>query len=237
MAHRAAGGVATRRRRRGTIWTALADLVIVAGLLIVGATAAAAATSRSFAAPVSSTLQTTEGPLAPAVPATSSNLSSYVIPGGEAPPPVAGGASSVGMNGSLHQLIVVEVNRQGTLEVVPPQFTVTLHRHKDELVGTLGPIEVIDSRGTLAGWQLRAILVNGPDGNVALVPGLPIAVNGQLSQVHKGRRSRVKTADGVLLMSAKPGGGGGTYSITARVVVFHDGRKRSGSLTFDLVAS
>jgi hypothetical protein len=92
------------------------------------------------------------------------------------------------------------------------------------MVGHTGVITLLDPRGTLVGWGLRLVLEGSRSERVLLVPGRARAVTGLQAEVRRGRSAMVVSGQSASLMSAGPGGGGGEFETTARVVIEHPSR-------------
>jgi len=202
MAHRAAERTVRSLRLRRVI----CNVLIASGLSYIVATAGAGMAAGN-PAPVTATLQSIDQSVpAPTTPAS----------------PTAGGRQSSGMGGTAQQELVVPILPGGPLQVTPDHVTVELHAVRGDpgtFVGELGPVVLIDPRGSLAGWHVYAQLVGADAGNVLVGPGQPIAVAGRQSEVrHSDRQSATVGADAVL-MRAPRGGGGGTFSVSAAVIV------------------
>jgi hypothetical protein len=119
----------------------------------------------------------------------------------------------------------------GPLELVTPNATVELSRVDSagtEWVGVLPPVQVIDARGTHAGWTVRwfvdSVEVPGarrssvPDAQVVLDPAAPAVVAGTADGLSSGETGRGRPS-GRALFGAAPGSGGGTYEAGAMVSV------------------
>ncbi|WP_436794224.1 hypothetical protein [Actinospongicola halichondriae] len=117
----------------------------------------------------------------------------------------------------------------GELTVGPADREVTLHRvpgTRAEWVGDLGPVEVVDARGTHDGWTLRwfvdGIDVAGserhriPAAKVRVVPGDLVVVAGDRQGLTIGR-AHPATKKGAVLLSADRGWGAGTQQIGGTV--------------------
>ncbi len=141
-----------------------------------------------------------------------------------APPQTSGPTPGAGpVLGQAQQELAVAIRSGGPLRVTPSEIAVVLHRDGDRLVGHLGPVQLVDPRGTLAGWHVVASFAAPGTGAVLLVPGPPTAVSGRQSEVTAGRSESLRGNHRVVLMSAAPGGGGGTFSISPTIVVRHPG--------------
>lgn len=210
----------------------LGHIVIGVGLAYLAATAGVGMTQGSTA-PVSATVRSIDQSSPAPTPSA----------------PLDAGVPSSGTDGAVQQELVVEVSSGGALRVTPDHLTVTLHRDAsdpDQLVGVLGPVVLVDPRGTLAGWHVRAV-ATGPCGSRLLVhPGQPVAVAGRQSEVHRGdaqptaHHDDVQSEshqDGVLLMWAPRGGGGGTFTVGATVIVHHARPDHGQFVTFSIRAS
>lgn len=161
-------------------------------------------------------------------------------------PPAGGGAGAGAGAGSpgtatsdaaaAGQTVDVTV-RPGQLEVAPttqvlrltPSGRGTLQR----FTATVGPVRVVDARGTLAGWVARvAVSVavrRGPGRRphrdrgvvVCAQAGTPTMVAGNpADRVVAARPSCTAAGRPVPLVRAAPGGGGGTYEDTATIELF-----------------
>ena len=104
----------------------------------------------------------------------------------------------------------------GSLRVEPARIIVSLHRVGDVLEGTLGPISVIDARGSYAGWVLSAH-ADSPDarGTVTFIPTDVHPVYPDETQGILGSAGH----DDVRIACAAPETGAGTYSVSALVRV------------------
>ena len=142
-------------------------------------------------------------------------------------------APVTGPVGSIQQTITVAVRPGGPIRITPDRVTVSLHWSGRQLVGTLGPIQLTDPRGTLAGWRLVARLVGDDRAPVLVIPGHPVALGGRPSEVTQGTPQATR-GDGSVLMSAAPGGGGGTFEVSAQVEVPYGRHAPDGPLTFVL---
>ena len=142
------------------------------------------------------------------------------------------GGQSAGASGTTHQAIMVPILPGGPLRVTPDLVTVELHAVRgdpERFVGELGPVVLVDPRGSLAGWHVFAHLVGEVAGNVLVGPGQPIAVAGRQSEVRQSDRQSASVSGGAVLMRAPRGGGGGTFSVSAAIIVreAHPGSARS----------
>ena len=104
----------------------------------------------------------------------------------------------------------------GPLKVTPMTVTVPLHWGAGGwLEGTLGPITVVDARGNAKGWTLVAEAEPGTSRGLAVFePEPPETVWGNSSDVLIGEPGVHKA----VLACAPPGGGGGTFKSSARVL-------------------
>jgi hypothetical protein len=133
-----------------------------------------------------------------------------------------------GPGGSLTQTIQVTVIG-GPLYLPEDRLSVDLVPARPgaaRLGGVLPAVEVVDARGTHAGWELRWAVEEAwlltPAGRVpvahprvTLEPGVPQAVHGEPHGLRAG-----PTCPGAgLLATAAPGAGAGTYAVGATVTV------------------
>lgn len=210
----------------------LGHIVLGVGLAYLAVTAAVGMTQGS-AAPVSATVRSID----------------QSSPAPTTPAPLDAGVPSSGTDGAVQQELGVEVSSGGALRVTPDRLTVALHRDArdpDRLVGVLGPVVLVDPRGTLAGWHVRAVATGQIRGRLIVRPGRPVAVAGRQSEVHsadaqsevlRGDAQSEGNQDGALLMWAPRGGGGGTFTVDATVIVRHARPGRAKAVTFSISAS
>ncbi len=121
----------------------------------------------------------------------------------------------------LAQEVSVTIRPGGPLRVFPPRESVHLHRRGNQLVGALGPVEVVDPRGTLAGWDLRAALYPDSENtglHLHVVPGVPHPIAGLEHGLVEGAPASLDPDGQVTLMRALPGDGGGSFSVTTTIV-------------------
>lgn len=158
--------------------------------------AAFVAQNRPEVVPVSVTVQAPETP-----PSTTTNPSSAV------PTPSGGGVG---------ESMMVAVTPGGPVRVDPGSAVVTLHRDDPGLAATVGPVRVVDPRGTLAGWNLRVrVAERSPrgEGRLEVRPGPPTVVDGEHAGLVEGSPGPVRDDRWITLMSARQGHGGGTYQV------------------------
>jgi hypothetical protein len=121
-----------------------------------------------------------------------------------------------GATQSMQQTLLLVING-GTISVLPTSANVVLHRDGDRhSVGQFGPITVIDARGSLAGWSLRASLAGPESGDLIVHPGTAVAITGRPGEATASGAAPLTTA-GSVIMSAAPEGGGGDFSISGTV--------------------
>ena len=82
-------------------------------------------------------------------------------------------------------------------------------------------INVVDARGTLTGWTLKAT-VDPPGTHVHLGPLTPVPVTGESEGLTAERPFNVRGGELATLGFAAPGGGGGTYRVGVDVEVLGD---------------
>jgi|GEM_PF-5522278 len=190
-----------------------------------------AQTSMSVPSTVSTTAVTPTGAPEPTGAGILQQVSASVGPAG---------STATGAVGSVQQTLTVSVRPGGPIRISPDRVTVTLHRSGNLLVGSLGPVELTDPRGTLDGWELVVRLAadtglrSGP--TVQVVPGDPTAVTGRPSEV-RAAGPHLLGPDGAVLMSAPRGGGGGTFRVEATVGLPAVGDAVEGSVTLLLAAA
>jgi hypothetical protein len=202
------------------------DGIICAAVIATVATVGAGAVS-SHLAPVAASVQTVGT-------ATSPPSSQFRrIP--TTPQSPSTGASSTGMNSSVEQELALTIQPGGPLRVTPDRVTVALRQVGDHLVGAFGPIQLVDPRGTLAGWQVLATLSASGRCRVQVIPGHPIAVSGRQEEVTRAKPRVVGEGEPVVLMSADPGGGG-TFVVDVSVVVPGRVRLSGSTLSFVITA-
>ena len=131
----------------------------------------------------------------------------------------------------------------GPIKLTDPRGTLVGWKVWAQLVGDRsGPVVVVpDRQVAFIGRRsegARGKLVADRSGPVGVVPDRPVAVTGRQSEVNQAYSQVVGDDRGVVLMwVAHWGGGGGSFSVKARVVVLHPHQVRAGSLTFVLSAS
>lgn len=105
----------------------------------------------------------------------------------------------------------------GPFLVTPGDTVARLHRSGNgrHFKGTLGPVQVTDARGSLAGWVLTIALADGSLGRVSLTPSAALAVTGRAGEAHAGPRGTLAIGRPAPLMSATAEGGGGIFQIDA----------------------
>lgn len=139
---------------------------------------------------------------------------------------------------TLQQRINVRING-GTLTITPSTINVTLARVGHAYKGSLPAVQIIDARGSLAGWTATVAPATLPAGTQLHVrPGKPAAVTGlqgEVSATHPG----IATANSpVALASAAPNGGGGTFSVDAALeLIAPSTTAQTLTLSLDLVVS
>ncbi|HLG92310.1 MAG TPA: hypothetical protein VKY15_04940, partial [Acidimicrobiales bacterium] len=93
-----------------------------------------------------------------------------------------------------------------------------------EWVGTFGPIEVSDDRGTLAGWTVYMALDDfpqTPESGATIIPGVPypkVESGSHLPQQAPFHLCDDRGCVGVVMM-APSGTGGGGWFVTGKVIV------------------
>lgn len=182
--------------------------------LAVGATYVAQ--HRPTIVPVSVTVQ------APEVPNSVPN-----IPSPTTPAPAGGGVG---------ESMLVAVRPGGPLRVVPQSVTVVLGRDGPRLVASVGPIRVVDPRGTLVGWNLRVRISEATslgEGRFEVAPAAPMVVDGESAGLVGANPGRITDDRWTTLMSARQGHGGGTYQVSFALRGSGDG-PRSVRLVFDV---
>ncbi len=131
----------------------------------------------------------------------------------------------------------------GPIKLTDPRGTLVGWKVWAQLVGDRsGPVVVVPDRQVAyigrRSEGTRGKLVADRSGPVVVVPDRPVAVTGRQSEVNQAYSQVVGDDRGVVLMwVAHWGGGGGSFSVKARVVVLHPHQVRAGSLTFVLSAS
>lgn len=219
-------------RSRGAISSVLsagAAIVVVAGL-----TAGASALPRGPAEDRSAACVAAELPRSEAVRARPGPPPVVPPPAPAVGPPSAppvrppSERDVTGPGGSLTQTIQVTVIG-GPLYLPEDRLSVDLVPARPgaaRLAGVLPPVEVVDARGTHAGWELRWAVDEAwlltPAGRVpvshqrvTVEPGVPEAVHGEPHGLRAG-----PTCPGAgLLATAAPGAGAGTYAVGATVSV------------------
>ncbi len=112
--------------------------------------------------------------------------------------------------------LLVAVRPGGALEVVPGSIVAVLGGRDRRPETSVGPIRVIDPRGTLEGWSLRVRVTEEVDreGRLQVRPGQPVVVDGDSAGLVQGRPGVVSDDRWSTLMSARAGHGGGTYQVS-----------------------
>ncbi|MGC8464200.1 MAG: hypothetical protein ACP5P9_11105 [Acidimicrobiales bacterium] len=127
--------------------------------------------------------------------------------------------------------------RPGRLEVAPTtqvlRLTPSGRGALQRFTATVGPVRVVDARGTLAGWVARVAVEvtnrRSPEGRshrdrrvVACVRAVPptMVAGNPADRVVAARPSCAAAGRAVPLFRATPGGGGGTYEDSADVELF-----------------
>ena len=146
-------------------------------------------------------------------PSSSRNSGPPALPG---PGPTQGAGPVLGQ---AQQRLLVEIRPGGPLRVTPSWIAVVVHREGDHMEGHLGPVQLVDPRGTLVGWHVVASVAGPRDEGAFIVPGQPTAVSGRQSEVKAGRMVPIRGDGPAVLMSAAPGGGGGTFTVSPTIVV------------------
>lgn len=121
------------------------------------------------------------------------------------------------------QQVALRVN-PGGLRVSNPTITVVLMPGTRPGVfrGSVTGISVIDARGSLVGWTIEArVLDDGADGLAARIESdRPHVIAGDaLDAVAAGPASTIDAINWTPIGRATPGGGGGTYAVTAELTV------------------
>ncbi len=123
----------------------------------------------------------------------------------DTPPPTTVPAPSTSPpSGSVQQEISVAVRPGGPIRISPASVTT----QATGSVVTVGPVDVVDPRGTLAGWRVYATVVT-PGWLVATSSAVP--VSGLASDLCQPVPT--STPKGVLVAAAPAGGGGGTFAV------------------------
>jgi len=116
------------------------------------------------------------------------------------------------------QTIAVTVAPGTGLTVAPATATVPVARTGDRASATFGPIVVTDSRGTLLGWTLSvtATVTRGTIGTLTIRPRTPAAPDGRLSEITAAPPTTIGSGETDIapLMTAPPGGGGGSFQVS-----------------------
>lgn len=120
------------------------------------------------------------------------------------------------------QTISVSV-RGASLSVLPSRAVVPLAANGRGQAD----IDVIDARGTLSGWTLKATVDAASRVQVHVRPSAPVPVTGEPDGLKAGRPANVHSGEVATLGSAAPGGGGGTYRVSVDV----QANGSAGSLT------
>lgn len=143
-------------------------------------------------------------------------------------------ASAATTTQSMQQTLVLVING-GRMSVSPTSVDVVLHRKSDgNFAGKFGPITVVDARGSLVGWKLTAALPAPESGRPTVHPDAAVAVTGRPGEAAASHAATL-TADGTVIMSAAPDGGGGDFSISGTIEKDggnHDGGTATVSLAF-----
>lgn len=118
---------------------------------------------------------------------------------------------------------------------------VTLEGVSQASTGSLGPITVIDNRGTGAGWSVTATVSDFaccqpskiiPVTNLKVDPGLLAVVSGKSSGVFSGdARNILSPTDSLTLMTAVSDGGLGSYQIKPSISLSIPGDAYAGTYT------
>jgi hypothetical protein len=131
----------------------------------------------------------------------------------------------------------------GPIKLADPRGTLVGWRVRAKLVGDRwGPVVVVpDGQVAFTGRESEMVPGNSTgdrSGPVVVVPDRPVAVTGRRSEVNQSYSQVAGDDRGVVLMwVAHWGGGGGSFSVQARVIVGDSHQVRGGSLTFVLSAS
>lgn len=88
-------------------------------------------------------------------------------------------------------------------------------------------IDVVDARGTLAGWTLKATIGAGSGLQVHVHASTPAPVTGERDGLSAAKPQNVRSGEVVTLGSAAPGGGGGTYRVNVDV----EANRNAGTVT------
>ena len=186
--------------------------MVAIALAVTGLAARAVALESHAPATASFTVQMAAAePPGPAEPMTTEPFPPIrVEPLPYAPPVGASGGA-----GSTEQTLVLVISG-GTMSVSPTSANVVLHRHGDHFVGQFGPITVVDARGSLVGWKLRASLSVPESGHLTVHPATAVAVTGRPGEATASGAAPL-TMGGTVIMSAPPEGGGGDFSISGTV--------------------
>ncbi|HEY6473181.1 MAG TPA: hypothetical protein VIY26_09840 [Acidimicrobiales bacterium] len=110
------------------------------------------------------------------------------------------------------------------------------------MAGTLSTVTVVDTRGSLVGWQATVALqslsgVPATDlarARLCVSPGPATAVSGRQPEVRTGRAACGGADEPFTFFFAPPNGGGGTFDDTARVTLRLPSVQDTGSVTATL---
>jgi hypothetical protein len=161
----------------------------------------------------------------------------------------AGAGSSpdaIGPSGSAEQIIAVEIS-PGPLTVTPDESSVLLERvgqgAGSGYHGVLSPVRVVDGRGSLLGWKATITLqaLAGATSaqltqvRLCVFPDNPTLVAGNTADVVRSAHfSCVGLGASTLVFWAAPGGGGGSYTDGADLVLHVPSGGSEDSLTASL---
>jgi hypothetical protein len=153
--------------------------------------------------------------------------------------------------GSVQQTIGVSV-LPGPLTVAPATESVSLAQlhpfggGEPTFRGDVSTVTVVDARGSLVGWRATVSLqgIAGVDARqlahaqLCLAPHRPTMVAGNPQDVVRGApRSCAGPGQSIPVFEAAPGGGGGTYSDTAGLVLVLPAGTPPGNLTGSLAVA
>jgi hypothetical protein len=158
-------------------------------------------------------------------------------PGGPVAVPAATAVAGA-PSGSVQQRIAIPV-LPGRLSVSPTSASVVLHRvASNRYVGSWGPLQVVDARGSLVGWTAAIGLGFGTaSGRLVVTPNPPVAVTGRPDEVVAAQAAVLTPGRSTLVMSGAAGGGGGTFSVTGTLTLTGGPANGPDTLTVPVVFS